>query len=141
MLVIRVCKIINGHTSPTIDNFFRFRENTHNLRNFQIILNKNKKTVRYGSETISYRIRLLWAHLQEKIQTCKFFEWIQIKNKKLKMWYICLWVMPTFPLEFRFYLKYPSETYTAKMGGFFCIFCSTVFTFLGWGFPVIGADA
>ena len=35
-------KVING-CAPTIkDNFFMFRENTHNLKDFQIILNKNK---------------------------------------------------------------------------------------------------
>ena len=36
------------------------------IRNFQIILNKNKKTVRYGSETISYRTPLLWVNLPEE---------------------------------------------------------------------------
>ena len=38
-----VFKIINGHTPPFVDNVFIFRENTHNFRNFQIILNENKK--------------------------------------------------------------------------------------------------
>ena len=45
---------------------FIFRGNTYNLRNFQIILNKNKKAVRYGSETISYRTILLRANLPEE---------------------------------------------------------------------------
>ena len=49
-----------------MDNFFIFRENTHNLRNFEIILNENKKTIRYGSETISYRTPLLWANIPEE---------------------------------------------------------------------------
>ena len=53
VLMIEVFKIINGYAPLIIDNFFIFRENTHNLRNFQIILNENKKTVRYGSEKIS----------------------------------------------------------------------------------------
>ena len=53
VLMIEVFKIINGYAPITIDNFFKFRENTHNLWNFQIILNENKKTVRYGSEKIS----------------------------------------------------------------------------------------
>ena len=43
VLMTEVYKIINGYAPPIIDNFFMFRENTHNLRNFQIILNKNKK--------------------------------------------------------------------------------------------------
>ena len=39
VLMIEVYKIINGYAPPIMDNFFIFRENTHNLRNFQIILN------------------------------------------------------------------------------------------------------
>ena len=38
VLMIEVYKIINGYAPPIMDNFFIFRENTHNLRNFQIIL-------------------------------------------------------------------------------------------------------
>ena len=30
-----VFKIINGHTPPFVDNFFIFRENKHNFRNFK----------------------------------------------------------------------------------------------------------
>ena len=40
VLMIDVCKIINGYAPPIMDNLFIFRENTHNLRNFQIILIK-----------------------------------------------------------------------------------------------------
>ena len=64
--MIEVLKIINGYAPPIMDNFFIFRENTHNLRNFQIILNENKKTVRYGSKTTSYITPLLWANLPEE---------------------------------------------------------------------------
>ena len=38
-----------------MDNFFIFRENTHNIRNFQKISNEIKKTVRDGQETIKLR--------------------------------------------------------------------------------------
>ena len=41
--MIEVYKIINGYATPIKANFFKFRENKHNLRNFQIILNKIKK--------------------------------------------------------------------------------------------------
>ena len=51
--MIEVYKIINGYATPIKANFFKFRENTHNLRNFQIILNKIKKAVRYFSKAIS----------------------------------------------------------------------------------------
>ena len=68
--MIDVYKIINGYAPPIMDNFFIFRENTHNLRNAQIILNKNK----YGSDTISNRTLLLWENLPEEQKTRKFFE-------------------------------------------------------------------
>ena len=64
-MVINEVYEINGYASPIIDDFFIFGENTHNLRNFQIILNKSKKTVRYGSETMSCRAHFLWANLPE----------------------------------------------------------------------------
>ena len=37
-----VLKVIIGYVLWNMDKFFIFRENTHNLRKFQIILNENK---------------------------------------------------------------------------------------------------
>ena len=39
------------------------RENTYNMRNFQEISNENRKTVKYGIETIPNRTPFLWANL------------------------------------------------------------------------------
>ena len=63
--MVQVFKIINGFAPPFMEGFFLFRENTHNIRNFQIISNESKKTVRYGLETVKYRTPLLWANLPE----------------------------------------------------------------------------
>ena len=81
--MIEVCKIINGYVPPIKDNFFIFRENTHNLRDFQIILNKNKKTVRYRLETIFYRIPLLWTNLPEEYKLANSLS--EFKSK-IKTW-------------------------------------------------------
>ena len=43
VLTIEVYKIINWYAPPIMDEFLIVRENLHNLRNFQTILNKNKK--------------------------------------------------------------------------------------------------
>ena len=43
--------MINGFTPPVMEDFFLFREKIHNIRNFQIISNESKKTVRYGFES------------------------------------------------------------------------------------------
>ena len=48
-----------------MDNLFIFRENTHNIRNFQTISNENEKTVRRGQETIKFRTSSLWGNLPE----------------------------------------------------------------------------
>ena len=67
------CKVISGQAPPIMDNFFIFRERTHNLINFI----KSKQTkVGHGSETISYRTSFLWANSPRGIQTRKFLKWI-----------------------------------------------------------------
>ena len=43
--------------------FFILQKNTHNVRNFQEISNENRKTVKYGIETLSNRTQFLWANL------------------------------------------------------------------------------
>ena len=43
-----VWKIVQGKALPLMKNLLTFRENIHNIRNFQIIANENKNTVRYG---------------------------------------------------------------------------------------------
>ena len=80
VLMTEVCKMINGYDPPILDNFFIFRENTHNFRNFQIILNENKKAVRYDSDAISYRTHLLWTNLPEEYYADLSFR-IQILSK------------------------------------------------------------
>ena len=83
VLMIEVYKIINGYAPPIMGNFFIFRENTNNLRTFQIILNENKKIVRYGSETISYRTPLLWVNLPGEYKSANSLN--EFKSK-IKTW-------------------------------------------------------
>ena len=89
-----------------MDKFFVFRENTRSLRNFQIVLNENKKIVTYGSETISYRTPLFWANIPEEY---KLADSLSEFKSKIKTWKcdtcMCLSIMPIFPSEFRFYLN------------------------------------
>ena len=61
--------------------FFVFRENTRNLRNFQIISNENKKPARHGLETISYRTPLLWSNLPEEYKLAKVLSEFKSKIK------------------------------------------------------------
>ena len=49
-----VYKIVNGIAPPIMNSLFNFRANIHNIRNFQEIFTENRKTVKYGIETVTY---------------------------------------------------------------------------------------
>ena len=66
VLMVEVIKMINGFAPPIIKDLFLFRENTHNIQNFEMISNDLKKTVTHGLETVKYKALLLWANLLEK---------------------------------------------------------------------------
>ena len=83
MLMSDVFKIINGFTPSIMEDFFLFRENTHNNRNFEIISNELKKTVRYGLERVKFKTPLLWANLPEK---CKTATSLNSFKTKIKAW-------------------------------------------------------
>ena len=84
VLMVEVFKIINGFAAPIMEDFFSFLENTHNIRNFQIISNETKKPVRYGLETVKYRTPLLWANLPENYKTVTSLNSFKTKMKKRK---------------------------------------------------------
>ena len=73
-----------------MEDFFLFRENTHNIRNFQIIFNESKKTVSYGLETVKYRTPILWANLPEKYKTATSLNSFKIKIEtwKWETWFV-----------------------------------------------------
>ena len=67
-----------------MEDFFLFCENAHNIRNFQIISNESKKSIRWhGLETVKYRTSLLWANLPEK---CKTGTPLNSFRTKVKAW-------------------------------------------------------
>ena len=65
-LQILMAEVIKGEAPAIMKNLFIFRENIHNIRNFQIIANENKNRVRYGLDTICYRTPYLRASLPEQ---------------------------------------------------------------------------
>ena len=95
VLMLEVFKIINGFVPSIMEDFFSFRENNHNIWNFQIISNDPKETVRYGLETVKYRTPLLLANLLEKYKTATSLNSFKtkIKTRKFKMC-ICRYARP-----------------------------------------------
>ena len=45
---------------------FMIRNNNHNLRNFQCLYFTNKRIVKYGTETVTYRGPQIWKLVPEK---------------------------------------------------------------------------
>ena len=70
-LMIKLYKIIHHIASPIMNSLFVFRGNKHNIRNYQILSNNVRKTVRYGLETILYRCPFLWANLLQEYKSQK----------------------------------------------------------------------
>ena len=62
-LLIEVYKNLNGLSPPIMLDLFTTRENIYNLRNFRELHRKKKKTIRYGTETITYKAAQLWELL------------------------------------------------------------------------------
>ena len=83
-----VYKIIKGEAPAIMTNLSIFWENILNIRNFSIIADKNKNTVRYGLEIICYKTPYLWAsppgEYKHQDSVGKFKE--KIKNWKFDFW-------------------------------------------------------
>ena len=71
VLMTEVYKIVNSITPLIMNSLFQFRYNTNNIRNFQEIYAKNRKTVRYGTKIVTYQATILWANLHTKYKNAK----------------------------------------------------------------------
>ena len=59
VLMAEVYKIVNGIAPPIMSSLFQYRYNTNTIRNFQEIFTKNRKTVKYGTETVTFQAPFL----------------------------------------------------------------------------------
>ena len=59
-LMIEVYRFLNGLSPQIMNDIFRLRKNTYNLRNFRLLECRNLKTSIYGTETVTYKSSLLW---------------------------------------------------------------------------------
>ena len=66
VLMTEVYKIVNSIAPPIMNSRFQFCCNTNNIRNFQEIYTENRKTVRYGTEKVTYLAPFLWANVRIK---------------------------------------------------------------------------
>ena len=79
-----VNKIVKGVAPPIMNSLFQFRCNTNNIRNFQEIFTENRKTLKYGTETVTYQAPFVWANLHTKYKNAKSLAEFKSKIKERK---------------------------------------------------------
>ena len=62
---------------------FMIRNNKYNLRNFQCLYSTNKRTAKYGTETVTYRGPQICNLIPEKTKNASSFE---IFKKEIRKW-------------------------------------------------------
>ena len=71
VLTTEVYKIVNVIVPSIMNYLFQFCCNTSNSRNFQEISTENRKTVKYGMETVAHQVPFLWANIHTKFKNAK----------------------------------------------------------------------
>ena len=54
-LAKEIYKFLNGLSLPIMNSAFMIKNNNYNLRNLQCLYSTNKRTVKYRTETVTYR--------------------------------------------------------------------------------------
>ena len=67
-----------------MSDLFVTRENNYNLRNFQELESSLRRTVKFGTETISYRGPQIWNLIPERLRTLETLNKFkkEIKSRK-----------------------------------------------------------
>ena len=66
--MIEVYKYLHGLSPPIMNDMFLRRDTKYNLRNFRELLVEKATTVKYGTETITYKAPQLWQLLPREIK-------------------------------------------------------------------------
>ena len=69
MLTIEIYKLLVGLAPQIMSDLFVPRENKFNLRNFQALEFPRKRTVKFRTETISFRELQIWNLIPERLRT------------------------------------------------------------------------
>ena len=72
-----------GLKPPIMSDLFVTKENKYNLRNFQELESSVKRTVKFGTETISYRGPQIWNLIPERL---KVLETVNKFKKEISKW-------------------------------------------------------
>ena len=67
----------------SMNGAFMIRNNGYNLRNFRCLYSTNKRTVKYATETVTYRGPQIWNLVPEKTKNASSFD---IFKKEIRKW-------------------------------------------------------
>ena len=74
-LAIEIYKFQASLTQSIMSDLFVTRENNYNLRNFQELESSLRRTVKFGTEIISYRGPQIWNLIPERIRALEITTW------------------------------------------------------------------
>ena len=82
-LAKEIYKFLNGLSPPIMHDAFMIRNIKYNQRNFQCLYFTNKRTAKYGTETVTYRGPQIWNLVHEKTKNKSSFK---IFKKEIRKW-------------------------------------------------------
>ena len=83
--MIEVYKYLNGLSPDIMNDIFKLRENTYNLRNFHIFESENPRTKRLGLDCIACRASQLWKNVHVEIRNSNSLTVFKEKIKKVPL--------------------------------------------------------
>ena len=84
-LAIETYKFLNGLSPSFLNNVFHKNiSNSYDLRNHKGLYSRNPKTVRYGTETVSYMAPKMWSKVPETIKISSSLESFKTIIRKRK---------------------------------------------------------
>ena len=84
-LAIEIYKFLNGLTPSFLNNVFHKNiSNSYDLQNHKELYSRNPKTVRYGTETVSYMAPKIWSKVPETIKMSSSLDSFKSKIRKWK---------------------------------------------------------
>ena len=90
-LAVEIYKFLNGLSPSFLNNVFHKNiSNSYDLRNHKELYSRNPKTVRYGTETVSYMAPKNWSKVPETIKMSSSLESFKTKIHKWKLGCDCL---------------------------------------------------
>ena len=66
--MIEVYMCLNGHSPDIMNDIFKLRADTYNLRNFHILQTENPRSLKYGLDAVPYRASQLWQQVPTDIR-------------------------------------------------------------------------